>query len=538
MQTDIASPKMSEIKSLGINATNVYFNLSANELTDATLAIDEGSITDSGALSIKTGKFTGRSPKDRFIVSDSLTKDAVDWNNINKPISYAHYQGLKSKLTEYLSDQSLYVKEGYACSDKTYKLNVRLIAEKPWSAQFVHNMFLRPTSEELESFDADWNILCAPGFKADPEIDGTRSSNFSIICFSEKTIIIGGTGYTGEIKKGIFSVLNFILPVERNVLSMHCSANVGMNGDTAIFFGLSGTGKTTLSTDANRALIGDDEHGWSDNGVFNFEGGCYAKCINLSEEKEPEIFAAIKPGAILENIGFKEGSNIPDFADDSITQNTRVSYPIFHIENTQPGCKGDHPKHIFFLTCDAYGVLPPVSKLTRTQAMYHFISGYTAKVAGTEEGVKEPEATFSACFGAPFLPLHPTQYAEMLGNKMDKHNTTTWLINTGWTEGAFPQGHRINLPYTRAIINAVLEGKLDDVAFENTDIFNLAVPVSCEGVPSTLLNPKNTWIDKVAYENKAIDLANLFVKNFEKYSDAASAELLAAAPKPLTSVVI
>jgi len=538
MHTVAADQKISEIETLGIKAKNVYFNLSSNELTDATIAIKEGTITNSGALSIKTGKFTGRSPKDRFIVSDSLTQDTVDWNSINKPISNSHYQGLKEKLTAYMSDKDLYVKEGYACSDEDYRLNVRLIAEKPWSAQFVHNMFLRPGKEELNAFKADWNVLCAPGFQADPEIDGTRSTNFAIICFSEKTIIIGGTGYTGEIKKGIFSVLNFILPLQRNVLSMHCSANVGADGDTAIFFGLSGTGKTTLSTDANRALIGDDEHGWSDKGVFNFEGGCYAKCINLSKEKEPEIYTAIKPGAILENIGFEGNTNIPDFANDTITQNTRVSYPIYHIDNVQPGCQSGHPNHIFFLTCDAYGVLPPVSKLTRTQAMYHFISGYTAKVAGTEEGVKEPEATFSACFGAPFLPLHPTQYAQMLGDKMDKHQTTTWLINTGWTEGAFPKGHRIHLAYTRSIINAVLEGKLDNVEFENTDIFNLAVPVSCPGVSSALLNPKNTWVDKVAYENKANELANLFIENFKKYSDVASAELLAAAPKTLTSVVI
>ena len=538
MQTDIAKPQNSDIDVLGIKAKNVYFNLSPTKLTEATIALNEGIITNSGALSIRTGKFTGRSPKDRFIVSDSTTKDSVDWNAINKPISYTQYDNLKTKLVEYLSDQTLYVKDGQACSDSNYKLNVRLIAEKPWSAQFVHNMFLRLTDDQLKNFEADWHILCAPGFKADPDIDGTRSSNFSIICFSEKTIIIGGTGYTGEIKKGIFSVLNFILPLERKVLSMHCSSNVGINGDTAIFFGLSGTGKTTLSTDAKRALIGDDEHGWSEKGVFNFEGGCYAKCINLSAEKEPEIFAAIKSGAILENIGFKDNTNSPDFADASITQNTRVSYPIHHIKNIQPGCKAGHPKHIFFLTCDAYGVLPPVSKLSRTQAMYHFISGYTAKVAGTEEGVKEPEATFSACFGAPFLPLHPTHYAEMLGNKMDEHDTTTWLINTGWTEGAFPKGHRINLTYTRAIINAVLEGKLDDVDFETTEIFNLSVPKSCEGIPSKILNPINTWFDKVAYENKAIDLANLFVENFKKYSDAASVELLAAAPVPLTSVVI
>lgn len=538
MQVDIANPKILEIEALGIKAKNIYFNLSANELTSATLAINEGTITDSGALCIKTGKFTGRSPKDRYIVSDSVTHQKVDWNNINKPISHDQYSSLKNKLINYLSDKDLYVKEGQACADDNYRLNVRLVAEKPWSAQFVHNMFLRPDAEQLNSFEADWHILCAPGFKANPEVDGTRSSNFAIICFSENTIIIGGTGYTGEIKKGIFSVLNFILPTQRDVLSMHCSANVGKNNDTAVFFGLSGTGKTTLSTDPQRALIGDDEHGWSSNGVFNFEGGCYAKCINLSQEKEPEIFAAIKTGAILENIGFHRNTNIPDYDDASITQNTRVSYPIHHIENIQPGSKGGHPKNIFFLTCDAYGVLPPVSKLTREQAMYHFISGYTAKVAGTEEGVSEPEATFSACFGAPFLPLHPTQYAEMLGDKMDKHQTTTWLINTGWTEGSFPNGHRMNLSHTRSIINAVLQGELDNVDFQITDIFNLSVPTSCNGVPSQLLNPKDTWIDKTAYENKATALANLFVENFKKYSDAASPELLAAAPVPLTSVVI
>ncbi|MDF1697085.1 MAG: phosphoenolpyruvate carboxykinase (ATP) [Saprospiraceae bacterium] len=538
MQAEIANPKISELELLGITAKNIYFNLSAEELTQKTLEINEGVITDSGALSIKTGKYTGRAPKDRFIVSDSITENKVDWNSINKKISKPQFLRLKEKVAKYLSNQTLYIKEGQACSDDQYKLNVRLVAEKPWSAQFVHNMFLRPSKEQLESFQPDWNILCAPGFNAIPEIDGTRSENFAILCFSEKTIIIGGTGYTGEIKKGIFSALNFILPLQEEVLSMHCSANVGQKGDTAIFFGLSGTGKTTLSTDSNRALIGDDEHGWSREGVFNFEGGCYAKCINLSKEKEPEIYSAIKPGAILENIGFIGNTNIPDFSKAEITQNTRVSYPIHHIENIQEGSKGNHPNHIFFLTCDAYGVLPPVSKLTRAQAMYHFISGYTAKVAGTEEGVSEPEATFSACFGAPFLPLHPTKYAEMLGDKMDKHNVSVWLINTGWTEGAFPQGHRIKLPYTRAIINAVLEGKLSNIEFENTEIFNLAIPKECEGVPSMLLNPKNTWKDKLAYEDKAMSLASLFIENFDKYKTAASSELLNAAPQPLTSVVI
>ncbi|MEE9438444.1 MAG: phosphoenolpyruvate carboxykinase (ATP) [Saprospiraceae bacterium] len=523
---------------LDINSSEIHYNLTADELIDATINIGEGTITDSGALSIKTGKFTGRSPKDRYIVKDAITADSVDWNDINSPFHTDNYKKLKAKIVKHLNSKTIYVKDGQACADYNYRLNVRLIAEKPWSAQFVNNMFLRPTEFDIKTMESEWHILCAPTFLANPEVDGTRSENFAIINFSEKTILIGGTGYTGEIKKGIFSVLNFILPSKKNVLSMHCSSNIGKEKDTAIFFGLSGTGKTTLSTDPNRALIGDDEHGWSKEGVFNFEGGCYAKTIDLSKEKEPEIYKAIKKGAILENIGFFEGTNIPDYSDSTITQNTRVSYPIYHIDNIKKDSIGTHPNHIFFLTCDAYGVLPPVSRLTNTQAMYHFISGYTAKVAGTEEGVSEPEATFSACFGAPFLPLHPTKYAEMLGQKMNQHKTKIWLINTGWTEGAFPDGNRISLKYTRAIISAILEGKLNDVDFEIIDIFNLAVPTVCPGVPTQLLKPSNTWANKSAYEEKANHLANLFINNFKKYTAAASAELLAAAPQSLTSVVI
>lgn len=523
---------------LGINSSEIHFNLSAGDLIEASVDQNEGIITDKGALSISTGRFTGRSPKDRYIVKDEITTHTVDWNSINKPIDQSKYEGLKEKVKTYLSQQKIYVKDGQACSNNAYKLNVRLVAEKPWSAQFVHNMFLRLNKAQLNEFSADWHILCAPGFKADPEIDGTRARNFSIINFTEKTILIGGTGYTGEIKKGIFSVLNYILPTAKNVLSMHCSANIGKKDDTAIFFGLSGTGKTTLSTDPNRALIGDDEHGWADDGVFNFEGGCYAKCIDLSAEKEPEIFEAIKPGAILENIGFVKETNIPDFTCDSITQNTRVSYPIHHIQNAQPESRGGNPKNVFFLTCDAYGVLPPVSKLTKAQAMYHFISGYTAKVAGTEDGISEPQATFSACFGAPFLPLHPTKYADMLGQKLDKYESNCWLINTGWTEGAFPQGHRMELKYTRAIITAILNGDLDNVEFNKTNIFNLMIPASCNGVPSKLLNPLNTWADADAFSDKAYHLAGLFVENFKKHSDKASEDILLAAPQALTSVVI
>jgi len=534
----IERTSQNDLNYLGINASEVHFNLSAENLIKATVDQNEGSITDKGALSIQTGRFTGRSPKDRYIVKDDITSNTVDWNSINQPIDPSYYSNLKQKITTYLSNQKIYVKDGRACSNDSYKLNVRLIAEKPWSAQFVHNMFLRLPKEQLDVFEADWHILCAPGFLADPSVDGTTAKNFSIINFSEKTIIIGGTGYTGEIKKGIFSVLNYELPTERNVLPMHCSANIGKNDDTAIFFGLSGTGKTTLSTDPNRALIGDDEHGWANEGVFNFEGGCYAKCIDLSAEKEPEIYKAIKPGAILENIGFIAETNIPDFTCDKITQNTRVSYPIYHIENAKAGSKGGNPKNVFFLTCDAYGILPPVSKLTKDQAMYHFISGYTAKVAGTEDGISEPQATFSACFGAPFLPLHPTKYATMLGEKLDLHNSKCWLINTGWTEGAFPDGHRMKLSYTRAIITAILKGDLDNAEFEKTDIFNLSIPTSCNDVPSKLLNPINTWNDKNAFEEKANHLAGLFVENFRKYSAEASAEIKAASPQTLTSVVI
>jgi phosphoenolpyruvate carboxykinase (ATP) len=392
-------------------------------------------------------------------------------------------------------------------------------------------MFLRPTDAEIENFDAEWTILNAPGFMADAEVDGTRQHNFAILSFTKKIILIGGTAYTGEIKKGIFSALNYILPHEKNVLAMHCSANVGKEGDTAIFFGLSGTGKTTLSADPNRYLIGDDEHGWDGDTVFNFEGGCYAKCIDLSAKKEPEIYAAIKPGALLENISFIDNTNQPNYEDDSITQNTRVSYPIYHIDNIAKPSLGRNPRNIFFLTADAFGVLPPVSKLTRGQAMYHFISGYTAKVAGTEAGVTEPQTTFSACFGAPFMPLHPTKYAEMLGEKMDESGANVWLINTGWSGGEYGTGDRISLKYTRAMITSILNGELDNADFITHKVFGLNMPTSCPNVPSEILSPKNTWADKNAYDAKANELANTFNKNFAQFADNANAEILEAAPK-------
>jgi phosphoenolpyruvate carboxykinase (ATP) len=392
-------------------------------------------------------------------------------------------------------------------------------------------MFLRPSDEELKNFTPEWVVLQAPSFMAVADEDGTRQHNFSIINFSKKTILIGGSGYTGEVKKGIFSVMNFILPVFKNTFPMHCSANVGNNGETAIFFGLSGTGKTTLSADVNRKLIGDDEHGWTEgNRVFNMEGGCYAKVIDLSADKEPEIFGAIKRGALLENVVFKEGTNEVDFNDTSITQNTRVSYPIYHIENIQIPSIGENPKNIFFLTADAFGVLPPISKLTPGQAAYHFISGYTAKVAGTEAGIDEPVPSFSACFGAPFMPLHPAKYAKMLSDKMSKHNVNVWLVNTGWTGGPYGIGNRMKLKYTRAMINAALDRKLDDVKFITHPIFKLAMPVSCENVPTEVLNPKNTWKDKKAYDEKAMHLAKQFHKNFKTFEEGANKEILDGAP--------
>ncbi len=528
---DIKNPNAS-LKALGIQKVKAeHWNLSPEALVQEAIRRGQGVLTDSGAIAVETGEFTGRSPQDRFIVEDAETKDTVDWGPINKPIDNKYFQQLKGKIIQYFEDKEVFVRDAYVCADRQYSMNVRLVSEYPWSNQFAYNMFLRPTGEELETFEPEWSILCAPGFHADPEVDGTRQHNFAIINFSEKQIIIGGTGYTGEIKKGIFSVLNYVLPKKHGVLSMHCSANVGKDGDTAIFFGLSGTGKTTLSADPDRELIGDDEHGWSDDSVFNFEGGCYAKTIDLSEEKEPEIYHAIKHRAILENIKCYPGTRTVDFKNSDITENTRVSYPIYHIDNAKEGSMGEQPKNIFFLTCDAFGVLPPISKLTPGQAMYHFMSGYTAKVAGTEAGITEPQATFSACFGAPFMPLHPTEYAKMLGEKMDAHEVNVWLVNTGWTGGPYGTGSRINLKYTRAMVIAALDGELDQVEYQTDPIFGLNMPTSCPNVPENILDPKKTWSDPDSYDKKARNLAQSFIKNFEQFESAADDEIKNAAPK-------
>ncbi len=515
---------------LGLAPRNVYWNLTQEELFEMAINNGQAVLADTGALVVETGKFTGRDPKNRFIVKDDYTSE-VAWGDINYPFDPAVFDKLYDKVVAYFKDKDIWVRDGYAVADPKYRLSLRVITEYPWMSAFARNMFLRPEKEDILHFEPEWLVLNAPGFLADPAKDGTKAPNFAIINFTRKVILIGGTGYTGEIKKGIFSVLNYVLPKEHNILTMHCSANIGKDGDTALFFGLSGTGKTTLSADPERGLIGDDEHGWSEEGVFNFEGGSYAKVIDLSQEKEPDIWGAIKHGAILENTRFFPGTRTVNYADTSITQNTRVSYPLFHIRNAVEPSVGGAPKNIFFLTADAFGILPPISRLTPGQAMYYFLSGYTAKVAGTEVGITDPVATFSTCFGEPFLPHHPTVYANMLGDKIQKFNAKVWLVNTGWVGGAFGVGSRIKLRYTRAMIHAAMRGDLDNVSYTKHPVFGLEMPDSCPDVPSELLHPRRAWADKEAYDKKANYLASIFIKNFEKYADKVSEEILAASPK-------
>ena len=519
---------------LGIKNSKIKYQLSLEQLHNETIVRDQGKETSLGAVAINTGEFTGRSPNDRFIVKDIVTKNEVWWSDINLPFDPQKFENLYEKVVKYLSNKEVFVRDAMVCADENYKVKIRVVNEYPWSNMFAFNMFLRPTEDELTNFTPEWTIVNAPGFMAVPLEDGTRQHNFSILNFTKKIALIGGTGYTGEMKKGIFSALNFILPVYKNTLPMHCSANVGKAGDTAIFFGLSGTGKTTLSTDSNRSLIGDDEHGWTaENTIFNFEGGCYAKVIDLSKDKEPEIYAAIKKGALLENVLIGD-NGIVDFADTSITENTRVSYPIYHIDNVQEPSIGKNPKNIFFLTADAFGVLPPISKLTPAQAAYHFISGYTAKVAGTEAGVTEPTPSFSACFGAPFMPLHPTRYAQMLSKKMKEAGVNVWWVNTGWSGGQYGVGKRMPLKYTRAMINAVLNGDLKDYTYENYHIhsvFGVAQPRKCPGVPTSVLSPRSTWNDDEAYYKTAFKLSNAFRENFKQFEEFANEEIRRGGPQ-------
>ncbi|MTI08653.1 phosphoenolpyruvate carboxykinase [Curvivirga aplysinae] len=502
-----------------INSVDVKWNLGAEALYEETISKGLGVMTKGGALAVETGKFTGRSPNDKFIVEEASSKDNIWWGQVNKGTTEAVFDAMHKQMTAYLQNRELYVQDLYAGADIDYRLNVRVISESPWHSLFARNMFIRPDRDDLEGFAPDFTILHSPYINAVPERDGTNSECFILVNFEKKMILIGGTRYAGEIKKSIFSILNYLLP-EQGVMPMHCSANIGPDGDTAIFFGLSGTGKTTLSADGSRTLIGDDEHGWSDNGVFNFEGGCYAKVINLSPEMEPEIYATTeRMGTILENVVFDPITREVDFDDNSLAENTRASYPIDFIPNIKENGQGGEPKNIVMLTADAFGVLPPISELTADQAMYHFLSGYTARVAGTERGVTEPTAAFSTCFGAPFMPRHPSVYAKLLGERMAKSGAKCWLVNTGWSGGSYGTGKRMSIHHTRAMVRAALDGRLDDVGRVTDENFGLHIPASCPDVPDEVLQPKNTWEDKAAYDATASKLRGLFEENFKQFEE-------------------
>jgi phosphoenolpyruvate carboxykinase (ATP) len=507
----------------------VHWNLGSAALAEKAIAREEGQFSKDGALVCLTGQHTGRSPNDKFIVKDTETETTIDWGKVNVPITSQHFDALHKKILGHLSAKDFFVQDCYAGADPENRLRVRIVNENAWHNLFARNMFIQPADDELKDFKPEFTVLQAPSCYADPATHGTNSEVFVIVNFSKKLVIIGGTIYAGEIKKSVFSILNYILPAN-GVLPMHCSANIGPEGNTAIFFGLSGTGKTTLSADASRVLIGDDEHGWSDTSVFNFEGGCYAKVINLSAEAEPEIFATTRRfGTILENVVIDPNTRELDLDDNALTENTRASYPIEFIPNTSETGLGPLPKNIIMLTADAFGVLPPISKLTPEQAMYHFLSGYTAKVAGTEKGVKEPQAAFSTCFGAPFMPRHPTVYAKLLGEKIARTGAACWLVNTGWSGGGYGVGQRMQIKYTRAMLNAALEGKLDDVAFNADPNFGLLVPVYCPGVPDDVLQPKSTWQDRSAYDTAAQDVAKRFENNFKQFADHVDDQVVACA---------
>ncbi len=505
-----------------------WWNLRPPALIAESLRRGEGVLSDRGALVAITKPRTGRSPKDKFVVREPGSEKHVHWGDVNVAMSDEQFERLRAKVFAHLAARDVFVQDLYAGADAAHRLRVRFVNEFAWHNLFVRQLFVRPAEQETADFQPDFTVVGAPTFAADPAADGTKSDAFIAIHFAKRMVLVAGTRYAGELKKSIFTILNYLLPL-KGVMSMHCSANIGGGGDVALFFGLSGTGKTTLSADPKRGLIGDDEHGWSDNGVFNFEGGCYAKCINLSAEYEPQIHGAVRFGSVLENVVLDPASGEPRYEDGSITENTRCAYPLHFIDNAVEPSVGGHPRNIIFLTCDAFGVLPPVSRLTPAQAMYHFLSGYTAKVAGTEAGITEPQVTFSTCFGAPFMVLDPSVYADLLGKKIAAHRARVWLINTGWTGGPYGVGHRFKLPYTRAIVSAVLEGKLDEVNYDHHPVFHLAMPHSCPGVPSDVLNPRHTWRDPSAYDTKARDLADRFVKNFAKFASA-SAEIRGAGP--------
>ncbi|WJY27828.1 phosphoenolpyruvate carboxykinase (ATP) [Sporosarcina trichiuri] len=508
-----------------LSGPTVTMQPSVPVLVEKAVSRGEAKLSADGAVTAQTGKYTGRSPKDRYIVEATPSKENIDWGSVNRPISEDHFDSLYHKVLGHLkAKDELFVFKGFAGADKSSQLSIQVVNEYAWQNLFVHQLFIRPTEEELKTHEAQFTILAAPSFKADPAVDGTDSETFVIISLEKRVVLIGGTEYAGEMKKSIFSVMNYLLP-ENGILSMHCSANVGEDGDSALFFGLSGTGKTTLSADANRKLIGDDEHGWSDHGIFNIEGGCYAKCINLSPEKEPEIYGAIQFGTVLENVVLDKDTRIPDYDDNTLTENTRAAYPIGNIDNIVLPSVAGHPKTIIFLTADAFGVLPPISKLTKEQAMYHFLSGFTSKLAGTERGITSPEATFSTCFGSPFLPLPATVYADMLGKKIDEHGSRVFLVNTGWTGGAYGVGKRMDLKHTRTMVRAALSGELDTAETETSATFGLQIPTAIEGVPAEVLNPRNAWSNPADYDAKAKELADLFKENFKKF-DHVSPEII------------
>jgi phosphoenolpyruvate carboxykinase (ATP) len=531
MQTTASRRGAQDLERHGItNAGTVYWNLPTPKLYEEAIRRREGFLAHLGPLVVRTGHHTGRSPNDRFIVQEPSSQDKIWWGKVNRPISPENYEVLRRRMLAYLQGRDLFARDCYVGADSRYQMPVRIVTETAWHNLFAHNMFIQPPAEQLAEIVPEFTVIQAPGFHAIPEIDGTRSEVFIVLNFGEKTVFIGGTEYAGEIKKSIFTAMNYLLP-QRNVLSMHCSANSGKTGDVAVFFGLSGTGKTTLSADPARTLIGDDEHAWSDHGVFNFEGGCYAKVIRLSPTAEPEIYETTRKfGTILENVGYDSATARLDLDDDSLTENTRAAYPISHVPSATREGTGGHPRTIVMLTADAFGVMPPIARLTPEQAMYHFLSGYTAKVAGTEKGVTEPTATFSTCFGAPFMALPPLVYANLLGERIARHGAAVWLVNTGWTGGPYGVGRRMPIAQTRAMIGAALSGELAQVPSKTDPTFGFAVPTACPGVPDDLLDPRGTWTDREAYDAQASKLAAMFADNFREFAGEVSAAVRAAGP--------
>jgi phosphoenolpyruvate carboxykinase (ATP) len=521
-----------DAQGLDKNLKSVYWNLPTPALYEEAIKRSEGILSHLGPLVVRTGQFTGRSPNDKFIVDEPSSRDHIWWGKVNRPIEADRFDELHRRMASYLQGKDVFVQDLWSGADPKYRMPVRIITQYAWHSLFVKNLFIQPSDEELGVMRPEFVVIDCPGFHAYPEVDHTHSDVFILVNFAKRMVLIGGTEYAGEIKKSVFTAMNYLLPF-KEVMPMHCSANIGAQGDTALFFGLSGTGKTTLSADPQRTLIGDDEHGWSESGVFNFEGGCYAKVIRLNPETEPEIYQTTRRfGTVLENVGINVRTRRLDLDDDQLTENTRAAYPISHIPNATRSGQGGHPANIVFLTADAYGVLPPISRLSRAQAMYHFISGYTAKVAGTERGVKEPSPIFSACFGAPFMAQHPGVYAQLLGKKIAEHDVKVWLVNTGWTGGPYGIGSRMKLPYTRAMINAALNGDLDGVEYVTDPIFGVEVPVEVPDVPSELLIPRNTWADPAAYDEQARKLARMFVQNFEQFAAQSTEAIRAAAPNP------